>query len=75
VLGGRLYEPEFCQQHHGSEQICNHSVDCTIRYLWRSLQQVVDQVLSKTTLEDLLPEPDPSPIPQAPTQITLARIN
>ena len=75
VLGGRFYEAEFCEQHPGGGQACTHTVDCTIRFLWRSLQQVVDQMLSKTTLEDLLPKPGAAPIPQAPTQITLAQIH
>jgi Rrf2 family protein len=55
VLGGRLYEAEFCEQHHGKPEVCNRSTDCSIRFLWRSVQQVVDQVLSKATLQDLLP--------------------
>lgn len=54
VLGGRLYEPGFCDQHAGEERVCTHSVDCSLRSLWRSLQLVLDQVLEKTTLRDLL---------------------
>lgn len=54
VLGGRLYEPEFCAQHAGDERVCTHSVNCSLRSLWRSLQLVLDQVLDKTTLRDLL---------------------
>ncbi len=53
-LGGRLFEPGFCDQHAGSEEVCTHSVDCSIRSLWRTVQLVVDQVLSKTTVKDLL---------------------
>ena len=53
-LGGRIYEPGFCEQHSGTEHVCTHSVDCSIRSLWRTVQLVVDQVLSKTTLRDLL---------------------
>ncbi len=53
-LGGRLFEPGFCETHSGSENCCTHSVDCSIRSLWRGVQVVVDQVLSKTSLEDLL---------------------
>jgi Rrf2 family protein len=75
VLGGRLYEPEFCQQHHGSEDVCAHSIDCSIRFLWRSVQQVVDQVLSKATLEDLLPKSGAGPVPPPPTQLTSIGIN
>jgi DNA-binding IscR family transcriptional regulator len=29
-------------------------VDCSLRSLWRSLQLVLDQVLDKTSLRDLL---------------------
>lgn len=54
VLGGRLYEPQFCKQHTGEERVCTHSVDCSLRSLWRSLQVVLDQVLDKTSLRDLL---------------------
>jgi DNA-binding IscR family transcriptional regulator len=34
--------------------MCTHSVDCSIRSLWQTVQVLVDQVLSKTTLKDLL---------------------
>ena len=54
VLGGRLYEPGFCAEHTGEERVCTHSVDCSLRSLWRSLQLVLDQVLDKTSLRDLL---------------------
>jgi len=54
LLGGRLYEPGFCEEHTGLERLCTHSVDCSIRSLWRTVQLVLDQVLSKTTLKDLL---------------------
>jgi Rrf2 family transcriptional regulator, iron-sulfur cluster assembly transcription factor len=54
ILGGRLYDPGFCEEHSGSESACTNSVDCSVRSLWRAVQQVIDQVLSKTTLKDLL---------------------
>jgi Rrf2 family protein len=54
VLGGRLFEPEFCQEHSGVEKMCTNTVDCSIRSLWRMVQFVVDRVLSKTTLKDLI---------------------
>jgi Rrf2 family protein len=54
VLGGRLFEPGFCDQFVGLKRICTHSVDCSIRSLWRSLQSAVDGVLSGITLRDLL---------------------
>ncbi len=54
LLGGRLYEPDFCIEHAGHEKMCTQTVDCSIRSLWRALQLVVDQVLSQTTLRDLV---------------------
>jgi len=54
ALGGRLFEGDFCTEHTGEMTICTHSVDCSIRSLWRAVQTVVDQLLSRTTLKDLL---------------------
>ena len=54
LLGGRLFESDFCDSHSGQAQICTRSVDCSVRSLWRALQVAVDQVLSKATLRDLL---------------------
>ena len=54
VLGGRLYEDNFCSRHSGCEATCPHSTDCSIRALWRSVQGAVDGVLRTTTLRDLL---------------------
>jgi Rrf2 family protein len=54
TLGGRLYEPSFCDTHSGIERLCTHMPDCSIRSVWRMLQRAVDQVLGKITLKDLL---------------------
>ena len=54
LLGGRIYEEGFCRTHKGQERACLHSTDCSIRSLWRSIQTAVDDVLGKTTLQDLL---------------------
>ncbi len=56
ALGGRLFSPEFCEEHAGQEALCTHSVDCSIRSLWSSVQSVIDQLLSRVTLDDLLGE-------------------
>lgn len=54
-LGGRLFESKnFCHEHSGQTQICTRSVDCSVRSLWHAVQSVVDEVLSKTSLQDLL---------------------
>ncbi len=54
VLGSRLFEGEFCDRHAGVEDTCTHSIDCSIRSLWRGVQSVVDRILSRTTIEDLV---------------------
>ena len=54
LLGGRLFESGFCERHAGAESLCTHSIDCSIRSLWQALQIAVDQVLTRTTLKDLM---------------------
>jgi Rrf2 family protein len=58
TLGGKLYEEDFCSEHRGRVGNCTHTVDCSIRSLWRMLQTAVDEVLSKTTLRDLIRKED-----------------
>ncbi len=53
-LGGDLFGGEFCGRFAGREELCTHSIDCSIRSLWRAVQAVVDQLLSRTTLRDLM---------------------
>jgi Rrf2 family protein len=53
-LGGRFFDPRFCDEHSGQMQVCANSVDCSVRSLWRALQIAVDDVLGRTTLNDLL---------------------
>jgi len=54
ALGGRLFEAGFCDQFSGMKRLCTHSVDCSIRSLWRAVQSAVDSVLTEVTLRDLL---------------------
>ncbi|MBT8386484.1 MAG: Rrf2 family transcriptional regulator [Ignavibacteria bacterium] len=53
-LGGKLYESGFCDMHAGIENICTNSIDCSIRSLWKTVQTLLDDVLSKISLQDLL---------------------
>lgn len=54
VLGGRLFDPSFCDRFAGEELVCTHSIDCSLRSLWRTVQFAVDRILTRTTLRDLL---------------------
>jgi Rrf2 family protein len=58
VLGSRFYEGEFCEKYSGHEDECTHTTNCSIRSLWRAVQTVVDQVLTQTTIKDLIRSED-----------------
>lgn len=53
ALGSPLFEGGFCDKHSGQEDVCTHSINCSIRSLWRGVQLVVDKLLSSTTIRDL----------------------
>jgi Rrf2 family transcriptional regulator, iron-sulfur cluster assembly transcription factor len=53
-LGGKLYESSFCDLHAGVENICTNSIDCSLRSLWKTIQTMLDGVLNKITLQDML---------------------
>jgi len=54
ALGGRLFDPGFCDRHAGLEAHCLNTRDCSIRPVLRGLQDAVDQVLGELTLASLL---------------------
>jgi Rrf2 family iron-sulfur cluster assembly transcriptional regulator len=54
VLGGRIFDTRFCERHSGAAAACTHLPDCSIRSVWRRLQEAVDGVLDRLTLKDLL---------------------
>lgn len=54
VLGGKLFESEFCNTYTGISTICTNSTDCSVRSVWRNVQRVIDEVLGRLTLRDLL---------------------
>ena len=58
ALGGKLFETGFCEQHAGIDNICTNTIDCSIRSLWRTIQMMLDNVLSQITLQDLLGKED-----------------
>jgi Rrf2 family protein len=54
-LGGRFFDAGFCDTHAGGNTpSCAHLGDCSIRSVWRLLQEAVDGVLGRMTLKDLL---------------------
>jgi Rrf2 family protein len=54
ALGSRLFDDHFCQTHTGEMDICTNSIDCSVRSLWKMIQDSVDSVVGKLTLNDLI---------------------
>ena len=54
VLGGRLFDSDFCGTHAGVSASCAHLGDCSIRSVWRTIQTAIDGVLGQMSLKDLL---------------------
>ena len=52
--GGRLYDTDYCERHSGDRKICTHMGDCSIRSLWGVLEVLLDQVLRRTMLSELV---------------------
>lgn len=54
ALGGKIYSETFCERHAGLSQICVHHTDCSLRSVWTTLQRLMEGLLNKISLEDLL---------------------
>ena len=54
ILGGRLFDSRFCERHAGAVRLCTNTPDCSIRSVWRVIQELLDGVLGAMTLKDLL---------------------
>jgi len=54
ALGGRLFDATFCDRHSGRERLCLNDSDCSIRPVLRHVQEAVDLVLGRLTLQSLL---------------------
>ncbi|NUM48295.1 MAG: Rrf2 family transcriptional regulator [Anaerolineales bacterium] len=54
ALGGRLYEPAFCERHAGTLESCAHVGSCSLRPLWERIQSAIDTVVYSVTLRDLM---------------------
>jgi len=52
--GGRLYDTSYCDRHAGDLKVCKHMGDCSIRSLWGVLEDLLERVLRRTMLSELL---------------------
>ena len=53
MLGGSLLPENFCECHAGQRAECVRAGDCSLRALWRSVDDAVRGVLAGVTLHDL----------------------
>ncbi len=53
VLGGSLYSEAFCDCHPGLRDCCVRRADCSIRALWRTLEDVLRDTLERISISDL----------------------
>ena len=53
ALGGSFFPESFCDTHPGQLRDCIHSTDCSIRALWRRVEEAMRGVLGSITLADL----------------------
>ena len=53
VLGGEFFTEGFCDCHPGQRRECVHVVDCSVRALWRKVENTLKAALSSISLEDL----------------------
>jgi Rrf2 family protein len=54
ALGGKLYDTEYCKKFSGDLRSCAHIGDCSIRSLWGVLESLLERVLGRTMLADLV---------------------
>jgi Rrf2 family protein len=54
VLGGRIFDSNFCGAHAGISSLCTHMGDCSIRFVWQTIQGAIDGVLARLSLKELL---------------------
>ncbi len=54
ALGGSFLPDDFCDTHPGQRRDCVHTVDCSIRGMWRKVEFAIRDLLEQVKLSDLL---------------------
>ena len=53
VLGGAFFSEAFCACHGGQQRQCVRATDCSLRALWRAVQDSLRETLEGISLADL----------------------
>jgi Rrf2 family protein len=54
ALGGPMIDPDHCNRFSGNEEECVHIDDCSVHSFFNSLAGFVEDMLSRTSLQDML---------------------
>ena len=76
VLGEPLFvDPGYCERHQGTDHVagpCVHTTDCAVRAVWRSLGDMIAEVLYRVSLSELLaPESAMEKLLSTPSRVPL----
>ncbi len=53
ALGGEFFPEGFCDCHPGRRRVCVHATDCSIRAVWRRVENTLQAALNAISLADL----------------------
>lgn len=53
VLGGEFFPEGFCDCHSAQRRECVHLTDCSVRALWRKVENTLKTALNAVSLENL----------------------
>lgn len=64
ALGGPLIDPDHCVRFKGQLDACVHSDNCSVHHVLDSLALYISDILSRTTLDDLIKRTNTTPAVQ-----------
>ncbi len=53
ALGDPVFSPGYCDRFTGENEVCVHTDDCTVRYIWKSFNMFIANMLSGITLANI----------------------
>lgn len=54
ALSNDLFDADYCERHAGTGESCVHSSACSLRPVWATLSQMINEILDSLTLMDLM---------------------
>jgi len=54
VLGGRLYDGQYCDSFISKNGQCSRAIDCNVKNVWEIIQSAIDNVVERITLLDVM---------------------